>query len=152
MTTPIVQFDEIDSTNAEARRRAEGGEAGPLWLSAGRQTAGRGRRGRSWESPLGNVSATYLFTTAKPPAEAAQVSFVAALAVWELARQAGPLHQITLKWPNDLLINGRKTAGILVESGQTPSGLWVAVGMGINLAVAPEPAPEAVIVPTSFRA
>ncbi len=193
----VIQFDEIDSTNAEARRRAEAGEVGPLWLSAGRQTAGRGRRGRVWESPTGNLAATYLFTTAKPPGEAAQVSFVAALAVHDVARQAGqgplPLAEasrfprggkteegeaaaplsssplggsdsrqravgghraprIALKWPNDLLINGRKAAGILVESGQTVSGLWVAVGIGVNLTVAPEPALGAAITPTSFRA
>jgi BirA family biotin operon repressor/biotin-[acetyl-CoA-carboxylase] ligase len=196
--TRVVAFDEIDSTNAEARRRAEKGETGPLWLTAGVQTAGRGRRGRVWETASGNLAATYLFTTSKPPAEAAQVSFVAALVAHDLAfhcagadplplargeslppegedglgadstfassspsggsdsrqRAVGGLHRppsITLKWPNDLLIDGRKAGGILVESGQGAAGLWVAVGIGINLAVAPEPAPDAAIVPTSFR-
>ncbi len=150
MITPVVAFDEIDSTNAEARRRAEAGETGPLWLTAAVQTAGRGRRGRVWETVTGNLAATYLFTTPKLPAEAAQVSFVAALAAWELASILGA--KATLKWPNDLLLNARKAGGILVESGQAASGLWVAVGIGINLAVAPEPAPDAAIVPTSFRA
>ena len=158
MITPVVVFDEIDSTNAEARRRAEAGETGPLWLTAGVQTAGRGRRGRVWETASGNLAATYLSTTPKPPAEAAQVSFVAALAACELASASLPMKgrgistAITLKWPNDLLLNGRKAGGILVESGQRPDGLWVAVGIGINLALAPEPAPDAAIVPTSFRA
>ena len=68
---PIEALDEIDSTNAGARRRAEAGERGPLWITARRQTAGRGRRGRNWETGAGNLAATYLAHTAKPPAEAA---------------------------------------------------------------------------------
>ena len=163
MITPVVVFDEIDSTNAEARRRAEAGETGPLWLTAARQTAGRGRRGRVWESPTGNLAATYLFTTNKPPGEAAQVSFVAALAVHEMAERfvavsarspggEGPDHVFsTLKWPNDLLLNERKAAGVLVESGQIGGHLWVAAGMGVNLAIAPEPTPDAAIMPTSLK-
>ena len=81
---PVVVLDEIDSTNAEARRRAEAGEAGPVWLVGLRQTAGRGRRGRAWETGEGNLAATLLLRTDKPPAEAAQVSFVAALAVADM--------------------------------------------------------------------
>jgi BirA family biotin operon repressor/biotin-[acetyl-CoA-carboxylase] ligase len=139
---PIEALEEIDSTNAEARRRAETGEAGPLWITAARQTAGRGRRGRSWETGAGNLAATYLFATQRSPAEAAQVSFVAALAVADLAATYVPAPLITLKWPNDPLIAGRKTAGILVESGPGPGGgLWVAVGIGVNLATPPQ-APE----------
>ena len=135
---PVVVFDEIDSTNAEARRRAEAGEPGPLWLTAGRQTAGRGRRGRAWDTGDGNLAATFLFTTSKPPAEAAQVSFVAALAVADLALGFTPASIVSLKWPNDLLLAGRKAAGILVESGPFASGgLWAAVGIGVNLAQTP---------------
>jgi BirA family biotin operon repressor/biotin-[acetyl-CoA-carboxylase] ligase len=63
---PILRFDELDSTNAEARRRAEAGEAGPLWITAARQTAGRGRRGRAWETGEGNLAATLLITTHWP--------------------------------------------------------------------------------------
>ena len=137
----VIALDEIDSTNAEARRRAEAGEAGPLWITAARQTAGRGRRGRSWETGQGNLAATLLFVTDRPPAEAAQISFVAALAVADLADAFVPASQVTLKWPNDPMIAGRKTSGILVESGQRPAGLWVAVGVGVNLATPPE-APE----------
>jgi BirA family biotin operon repressor/biotin-[acetyl-CoA-carboxylase] ligase len=134
----ILAFDDIDSTNSEARRLAESGEFGPLWITARRQHAGRGRRGRAWETSEGNLAATYLFATRKPPGEAAQISFVAALAVADLALIYLPDANITLKWPNDPLIDGRKTAGILVESGPTPDGgLWVAVGCGVNLAAAP---------------
>jgi BirA family biotin operon repressor/biotin-[acetyl-CoA-carboxylase] ligase len=136
---PIVAFDELDSTNAEARRRAEAGEIGPLWITAARQSAGRGRRGRAWQTGKGNLAATYLFATPKLPAEAAQVSFVAALAVAELAGAFVPSSLVSLKWPNDTLIDGRKAAGILVESGQRSNGaLWVAVGVGVNLALPPD--------------
>jgi BirA family transcriptional regulator, biotin operon repressor / biotin---[acetyl-CoA-carboxylase] ligase len=134
-------LEEIDSTNAEARRRAEAGARGPLWITAKRQTAGRGRRGRGWETGAGNLAATYLAHTAKPPAEAAQVSFVAALAVADLAAAYVPASLVTLKWPNDPLIAGRKAAGILIESGPHPDGgLWLAIGCGVNLATPPESA------------
>jgi BirA family biotin operon repressor/biotin-[acetyl-CoA-carboxylase] ligase len=135
---PIEALEEIDSTNAEARRRAEAGARGPLWITAKRQTAGRGRRGRSWETGAGNLAATYLAHTVKPAAEAAQISFVAALAVADLAVACVPPSLVTLKWPNDPLIAGRKAAGILVESGPHPDGgLWFAVGCGVNLAMPP---------------
>ncbi|CAN5295884.1 biotin--[acetyl-CoA-carboxylase] ligase [soil metagenome] len=135
---PIVTYDEIDSTNAEARRRAEYGEAGPLWITAGRQTAGRGRRGRTWETTTGNLAATYLTLTPRAPADAAQVSFVAAIAVAELAALHIEQGLVRVKWPNDVLISGVKTAGILVESGRAPDGrLWLAVGIGVNLSRPP---------------
>ena len=147
MKPPIEALDEVDSTNAEARRRAEGGEAGPLWITAKRQTAGRGRRGRNWETGEGNLAATLLLTTARPPAEAAQISFVAALAVADLAGAYVPASLVSLKWPNDPLIAGKKTSGVLIESGPAPAGLWVAVGIGVNLAKAPADVPA-----TSFAA
>ena len=135
---PILAFDEIDSTSAEARRRAEAGEVGPVWITALRQNAGHGRRGRAWETGSGNLAATLLMTTDKPPAEAAQVSFVAALAVAGLARIHLAADLIKLKWPNDVLVGGRKVAGILVESGRREEGrLWLAIGIGVNLATPP---------------
>jgi len=134
----ILAFDDIDSTNSEARRLAEANEFGSLWITARRQHAGRGRRGRVWETGEGNLAATYLFSTRKPPGEAAQISFVAALAVLDLVHAYVPDVEVTLKWPNDPLLGGRKVAGILVESGPASGGgLWVAVGCGVNLAVAP---------------
>lgn len=135
---PIEALDEVDSTNAEARRRAEKGERGPLWITSRVQTAGRGRRGRTWETGAGNLAATLLVVTDKPPAEAAQVSFVAALAVADLAAAYVAPTLVSLKWPNDPLIAGRKTAGILVESGaHAAGGLWLAIGIGVNLATPP---------------
>lgn len=136
---PILLLDETDSTNAEARRRAEAGEAGPVWIVARRQTSGRGRRGREWVSDTGNLAATLLMTTRKPPAEAAQVTFVAALAVADLLDAFVVGDRITIKWPNDVLIAGAKASGILVESGaHSGGGLWLAVGIGVNLAHAPD--------------
>ncbi|MDO8802192.1 biotin--[acetyl-CoA-carboxylase] ligase [Phenylobacterium sp.] len=136
---PIESYDEIDSTNAEARRRAEAGETGPVWITALTQTAGRGRRGRDWQTRVGNLAATLLFSTDKPAGEAAQISFVAALAAADLADTCLGPGAATVKWPNDLLIHGRKAVGILVESGPLPDGrLWLAVGIGVNLAHAPQ--------------
>lgn len=138
MIPPIEAHEELDSTNAEARRRAEAGDLGPVWIMARRQSAGRGRRGRVWDSPSGNLAATLLISTAKPPADAAQVSFVAALAVADLVETFLGKGAGALKWPNDLLIQGRKASGILVESGSLPDGsLWLAVGIGVNLAQFP---------------
>ena len=134
----ILAFEDIDSTNSEARRLAEAHEAGPVWITAQRQHLGRGRRGRSWEMGEGNLAATLLLTTAKPPAEAVQMSFVAALAIADLADAFVDPGLVTLKWPNDPLIAGRKTAGILLESGAAENDrIWLAVGCGVNLARAP---------------
>jgi BirA family biotin operon repressor/biotin-[acetyl-CoA-carboxylase] ligase len=134
---PIEVYDELPSTNAEARRRAEAGEAGPVWILARRQTDGRGRRGRSWSSGEGNLAATLLTTTARPPAEAAQVSFLAALAAADLADACVGPGAAQLKWPNDVLVRGRKAVGVLLEAGPRADGLWIAVGVGVNLASHP---------------
>lgn len=136
---PILLLDQTDSTNADARRRADAGETGPLWIVARRQTEGRGRRGRAWDSDAGNLFATLLTTTRKPPAEAAQVTFIAALAVADLLDGWAPASLVTIKWPNDVMLAGDKAAGVLVESGAHENGgLWLAVGIGVNLAHAPE--------------
>ncbi len=139
MAVAVHAFEIIDSTNAEARRRAEAGERGPLWITAAEQTAGRGRRGRQWDTSQGNLAATLLMTTGRTPADAARTSFVAALAVADLVAAYVPEGLVKLKWPNDVLLEGRKASGILIESGRHAdhSGLWLAVGIGVNLAHAP---------------
>lgn len=135
---PVRLLEETDSTNAEARRLAEAGESGPLWIVARRQTAGRGRRGREWIDGTGNLSATLLTTLRRAPAEAAQLTFVAALAVADLVDSFVPPSLVTIKWPNDILLAGDKVSGILIESGAHANGsLWLAVGIGVNLARAP---------------
>lgn len=139
MIPPIEILEQLDSTNAEARRRAEAGEGGPVWIVARRQNAGRGRRGREWRSDSGNLFATLLLTTRRAPAEAAQVTFIAALATAQSLDAFAARGAVTIKWPNDVLLDGRKAAGILVESGQAPGGgLWLAIGIGVNLAHAPD--------------
>ena len=135
----IVVLDTVDSTLKEARRRADAGEAGPLWIVAMEQTGGYGRRGRSWTSPRGNLHATGLYRLKIAPAQAALLSFVAALAVAELADTITEPSGIGLKWPNDVLVHGRKCAGILLESWPAGEGaLAVSVGVGVNLVAAPD--------------
>lgn len=132
-------FPEIDSTNAEAARIAPT-LAGPTWLLALRQTAGRGRRGRAWADPPGNFAATLVMRPSGGAEAAAQRSFVAALALADALTQAtGRPEAITLKWPNDVLLNGAKVAGILLETaGQGGVMAPLAIGIGVNLAHAPE--------------
>jgi len=145
---PIETYEELPSTNAEARRRGEAGEAGPVWITAREQTAGRGRRGRAWTTGEGNLAATLLMVTGAPAAEAAQVSFLAALAAADLADACLGSGAAQLKWPNDVLVHGQKAVGILVESGARPDRrLWLAVGVGVNLARHPA---DAAFPATSF--
>lgn len=134
-----VSYETLGSTNAEALVRARAGERGPLWITARTQTAGRGRRGSSWVSEQGNLYATLLLTDPSPKDAAPQLSFVAALAlhdaVADCVPQVGPM--LTLKWPNDLLLGGRKLAGILIE-GESEPVFAVAVGIGVNCAHHPD--------------
>lgn len=136
-----VALDVVDSTNAEALRRAGQGEQGPLWITAGRQTRGRGRSGRAWLSPFGNVSATLLFRPGCQPAALPQLSLVAGVAAHDtiaavLPGALGP--ELRLKWPNDILIASAKVAGILVESMTIGTGAVAAIGIGINVACVPD--------------
>src|SRR5580658_542086 len=125
--TRTAFLDAVDSTNAEALRRARAGERGPLWIVARTQSAGRGR---AWESAAGNLHATLLLSDPAPPAAAPQLGFVAALALHDAAHAAAPALDLALKWPNDLLCGGRKIAGILIEGEGVP--LVVAIGIGVN--------------------
>lgn len=126
----------IDSTNAEAKRRAGSSQRGPIWLRAETQTAGVGRSGRSWYSPKGNLYATFLTPFAGEMQDAALMSFVACLAVAETLDGyigSGGANRVTLKWPNDALLDGKKVAGVLLEAGGEQHARWLAVGIGINL-------------------
>jgi BirA family biotin operon repressor/biotin-[acetyl-CoA-carboxylase] ligase len=131
----LKEFAELDSTNEEARRLAEAGEHGPLWLLAERQSAGRGRQGRAWHGHDGNLFATLLIAPRRLKAEWAQLSFVAAIAVTDMVAPFAP--GAALKWPNDVLLDGRKLAGILLET----AGKALAIGIGVNLAHHPEDLP-----------
>lgn len=132
--TGLESFEALDSTNAEALRRAAAGERGPLWLLARRQTAARGRRGRAWATPAGNLAASLILTPGGTPGDLALRSFVAALALAEaLDDVTGRPELFRLKWPNDVLLSRAKLAGILLET-QGPS---LVVGFGVNLAAVP---------------
>ncbi len=137
----LVVLDSVGSTNDEALRLAsEGAEDGTL-VWAREQTSGRGRQGRSWESPPGNLYFSLVLRPDCAPAEAAQLGFVAGLALGEaFGSVAPPLIEVTYKWPNDLLLNGRKAAGILLESRGGPEGALdcLILGVGANLQHFPE--------------
>jgi BirA family biotin operon repressor/biotin-[acetyl-CoA-carboxylase] ligase len=133
---PVVALDTVGSTNAEALDRAKAGVRGPLWIAARRQTAGRGRRGRPWISEPGNLHASLLLADPAPPRVAAGICFVAGLALHDalldVAHGLAPA-QLSLKWPNDVVLDGAKLAGILVEGVSLADGAAaVVVGFGVN--------------------
>jgi BirA family biotin operon repressor/biotin-[acetyl-CoA-carboxylase] ligase len=130
-----IHHEIIGSTNDEARRLAAEGEHGPLWITAGTQTAGRGRRGRAWVSPVGNLASSLLLKPERPVAECAQLSFVAALASSDAVAHFARDADVKVKWPNDVLADGRKISGILLESASAGAEpYFLAIGIGINLA------------------
>jgi BirA family transcriptional regulator, biotin operon repressor / biotin---[acetyl-CoA-carboxylase] ligase len=135
----LVTHEVLGSTNAEALSLARRGERGPLWVTADRQSAGRGRRGRAWVSELGNLYASLLLTAPVPAGHWPELSFVAALAVHDaVAAVAGHIEPLlAIKWPNDLLLSGAKFAGILLEGESGGTGALV-VGVGVNCANHPD--------------
>ena len=143
MTTPrlpakfrLVEMDSVDSTNTEAKRLACAGAADGTIVWAQRQTAGRGRRGRTWTSEPGNLYASFVLRPGCAPMQAAQLTFVAALAVRDLLSiYLNNSDSIACKWPNDVLVGGRKISGILLETSTSGSGVvdWLGLGIGVNL-------------------
>jgi BirA family transcriptional regulator, biotin operon repressor / biotin---[acetyl-CoA-carboxylase] ligase len=136
----ILHYNTIDSTNTEARRLYEQGERGPIWIVADEQKAGRGRMGRIWHSEPGNLYSTLLLPCAAPQTKMAQISFVAGLAVHDVATTFIKNASISLKWPNDCLIDGAKFCGILSE---VIAPNQIALGIGMNIAHAPKDTPYA---------
>jgi BirA family biotin operon repressor/biotin-[acetyl-CoA-carboxylase] ligase len=130
-----LAYETLGSTNAEALALARAGERPPFWVSAQSQSAGRGRRGRTWVSEPGNLYASLLLFDPAPAEHVAQLSFVAALAVRDAIAQAAPAlaAQLSLKWPNDVLLAGEKVAGLLIE-GEVARGqpVTAVIGIGIN--------------------
>ena len=128
--TDRIVLDETDSTMAEAARRA-GDLARPTWIMAHKQTAARGRRGKRWENPAGNFAATFVFRPEGAAGVAALRSFSAANALFEALALSVDRDRLTLKWPNDVLLDGRKLAGILLEG----DGTHLAIGIGVVVLV-----------------
>ncbi|HEV7278121.1 MAG TPA: biotin--[acetyl-CoA-carboxylase] ligase [Devosiaceae bacterium] len=152
----LFGFDSIGSTSDAAAEAARAGDAGDTWFAALEQTAGRGRRGRPWETTRGNLAASLLYYPKADPAAAATLGFVAGVALGRALATAAPDAAIAvgldggtaargrfaLKWPNDVLADGAKLAGILLEAHRVASGRTaVVVGFGINIAAAPQDLP-----------
>ena len=143
-------LDSVDSTLAEAARRARD-IARPTWIMAKTQTAARGRRGRKWVVPEGNLNATLIFRPEATAAEAAKRSFLAANALFQALSIYVSADKLSLKWPNDVLLSGGKVAGILLESsGSGPFVDWLSIGIGVNLAHTPDGVTDASFAPTSL--
>jgi BirA family biotin operon repressor/biotin-[acetyl-CoA-carboxylase] ligase len=157
-------FDSVGSTSTEAARAAEAGDTGDVWFCALQQTAGRGRRGRPWQSPYGNLAASLLVVPDVDPAIAATLGFVAGVSLNRALASIVPAAilktgidgadtadgRIALKWPNDVLADGAKLAGILLEAHKRPDGsMAIVVGIGVNVVEAPEGLPYPA---TSLRA
>jgi BirA family transcriptional regulator, biotin operon repressor / biotin---[acetyl-CoA-carboxylase] ligase len=143
----LLRLETVDSTNAEARRRAEAGEPGPLWLWSARQSAGRGRNGRQWQSKNGNLFASLLIGLACPLRTAGQLALLAGVAAYDTVDKLLPddaRSELLLKWPNDVLIRGAKVAGMLLENATEtdPNRCKVVIGTGINLSTHPEGLPQ----------
>jgi BirA family biotin operon repressor/biotin-[acetyl-CoA-carboxylase] ligase len=157
----LQTFETVGSTNAEGLIAARAGDPGHRWFVSGHQTQGRGRRGRAWATPVGNLAASVLVVLPHDPSTAATLGFVAGLALDEALRavapglafqigldgvegqgRAGRNDRLRLKWPNDVLLDGAKLAGILLEAEPLPNGQFaVVVGIGVNVVAAPEGLP-----------
>ena len=132
----LVALQSVGSTNDQAARLADGGAAEGTVVWAREQSGGRGRRGRRWASPVGNLYSSTVLRPGCPAQRAAELGFVAALAVADIVP---PGRAVRVKWPNDVLVDGGKVAGILPESaiGQNGKAEHVVMGIGVNVGFAP---------------
>ena len=152
----LEAHDVVGSTNVLALDHARAGDPGKLWIVSKKQESGRGRRGRAWATPEGNLAATLLLVAGRDLKQAATLGFVAGLSLADALDAAVPSARVAigidgaqrgrdrfeLKWPNDVLASGAKLAGILLESTQLASGLFaVAVGIGVNVVAYPDDLP-----------
>jgi len=136
----LVGYDTVGSTNSEALRAAAAGDVGDVWFAALRQTEGRGRRGRGWDTVHGNLAASLLVLPDADPAVAATLGFVAGTALSKALARLLPqgAGRIALKWPNDVVADGAKLAGILLEAQKRNDGrIAIVVGLGVNVVAAP---------------
>ncbi len=137
-------LDEVGSTNTECLLRARAGDPGNLWITASRQTGGRGRRGRAWLSEAGNLYASLLLIDPAPLPALASLPLAVAVAVHDAVRRVMPPDgaALEIKWPNDLLIGRQKASGILLEGEKLADGRYaLVIGIGVNIAFKPEGTP-----------
>ena len=152
MNFNILRFEVLDSTNTEAARQARQGALEGVCVVADEQRSGKGRQGRSWTSVKG--SGVYMSLVLRPalaPSQLPLITLAAAVAVYEVLLK-GFLIQPDIKWPNDILVQGKKICGILAETVETTAGLAVILGIGINLETPPDDNATSLTEQTSFRA
>lgn len=148
LVSRVLWYDRIGSTNAEVARRAAGGAEAGLLVLADEQTAGRGRQGRRWSAPPGtSLMGSLLLRTDRAPAQLALLPLLTGLALAEACEPLVSGAELSLKWPNDLLAEGRKCAGILVE---VPARGVVVVGTGVNVDWRGVDRPEELVAATSL--
>jgi BirA family biotin operon repressor/biotin-[acetyl-CoA-carboxylase] ligase len=135
---PHRHFRLTDSTNARARELAEAGAPHGTVVTAAEQTAGRGRQGRIWIAPPGKA---LLYSAVLRPLDERHLllPLAAPLAVCEAAEELAPGIECEIKWPNDIWVDGRKLAGVLIEA--KPRDGWAVIGVGLNLSIAPDEFP-----------
>jgi len=136
----LVALDSVDSTNEEAKRRAREGAPDKTLIWAAAQSAGRGRGGRTWVSPPGNLYLSLVLRPDCPARRAAELGFVAAVALGAALHDIAADLPVAFKWPNDVLLRGRKLAGILIEADSRAAGAldWLVLGVGVNVASHPD--------------
>lgn len=134
-------LDDVGSTNTVCMERARAGDPGDLWITARRQLGGRGRRGRAWVSETGNLYASLLLVDPAPVSALGSLPIAVALALYRAISAEMPFagDRIAIKWPNDILVDGKKVSGILVEAENLPDGRHaVVIGCGVNVAHRPD--------------
>jgi len=151
----LVSLEATDSTNDDALKAARSGDPGQLWITAAEQLAGRGRHGRQWSSPQGNLYASLLLIDPCEIAAAPQLGFVAGLALHEAVEEVTGIGapNLSLKWPNDLLLEGAKVSGLLLEGHRLAADgpLAIVIGFGVNVAFAPTGTPYPAAALKTFR-
>lgn len=134
-----VALDTVGSTNAEALEWFANGDTGRLWVTALEQTNGKGRRGRDWHSPVGNLYASALLVDPAPPEKLSGLPLLAAVTLHEaLSSTVARDSELKIKWPNDVLLRDGKVAGILLEAGMRAGQQGVVTGFGVNCSSAPD--------------
>lgn len=137
----LIERDAVGNSNDEAKALARAGAEDGTLLWVRQQSAGKGRGGRTWESPPGNLYLSLVLRPDCPLSEASALGFIAALAVGEAIGSVAPPMDVLYKWPNDVLLNGRKVSGILLESETSGDELaWLVLGVGVNVAHFPKEA------------
>ncbi|PVE23264.1 biotin--[acetyl-CoA-carboxylase] ligase [Microvirga sp. KLBC 81] len=151
----LISLEATESTNDDALHAARSGDPGQLWIVAGEQHAGRGRHGRQWSSPPGNLYSSLLLIDPCEPQHAPQLGFVAGLALHEAIEAVTGVSapRLSLKWPNDLLLDGAKVSGLLLEGHRLRNNgpLAIIIGMGVNVAFSPTGTPYPALALQSVR-